>query len=494
MAMGLIKKNLKYILFIFLVLLIVVNLFYLFVPFERDEGTYAYIGWLWLSGKGLPYVSAFDPKTPLTYLLYGLGYFLTPGSFMGARIIALLYKTIILFIFFKIIKKVSNNTIGLCITVATGWFMSSLSLEGQDFNTDIQTVLPLLILIYIFFSTIKKAKINPILLFIAGVSAGLAIFIKSPAIFPVSFLLVWYILSQKKISSFIYIFLGILMPFVIFLAYGYKTHLLSSFYKDVVVYNRIYVSEGFRDVNIFSRAYGTSGILGYIIWLRLIPPLLEPLVVISVASILFSSNKRNAYWYLAAGLMITFYIGAKSGGSRDFPHYYLPLVFGLGFAQVPLIEILYKVRLKNLIYFIFTALVFSILIIELPVVLSGPLAIQRFSFGSQGDWFVDAVTLGEWMNHNTSPNNTLLSWTNEPEIYYYSQKFSLTKYVNFYGFWYFPNEEKVWLSTITRKQPMYIVTYTNDPSSYSSLQEFLNKNNRYQKFKTIGTYFIFKRV
>jgi hypothetical protein len=39
------------------------------VPLERDEGSYAYVGWIWFFGKGLPYRDMYEMKPPLLYLI-----------------------------------------------------------------------------------------------------------------------------------------------------------------------------------------------------------------------------------------------------------------------------------------------------------------------------------------------------------------------------------------------------------------------------------------
>src|SRR5581483_1816804 len=118
------RKNITInrIIIFFICLLILIRLVYIFVPFDRDDGVYAYIGWLWFTAKGIPYLSVFDPKLPLSYIPYGIGALLTPRSFIGPRIIAFIYEFSILGIFYLFAQNIINNKrLSLLITVLIGF-------------------------------------------------------------------------------------------------------------------------------------------------------------------------------------------------------------------------------------------------------------------------------------------------------------------------------------------------------------------------------------
>ena len=85
------KKNLRIMIILgFSLMAVIPRLFYLNVPFERDEGAYAYVSDT-IDRGGLPYVDAFDHKPPIIYYIYNLSFKLFGRSIASPRIMAALF-------------------------------------------------------------------------------------------------------------------------------------------------------------------------------------------------------------------------------------------------------------------------------------------------------------------------------------------------------------------------------------------------------------------
>ena len=61
------------------------------VPFERDEGEYAYSAWIMAEGKGIPYKNAFLQKPPMIIYTYMLAYLINPNALWPSRVLAFVF-------------------------------------------------------------------------------------------------------------------------------------------------------------------------------------------------------------------------------------------------------------------------------------------------------------------------------------------------------------------------------------------------------------------
>lgn len=472
-------------------LLIAIRVLYIFVPFDRDEGAYAYVGWLWFTGNGIPYLSVFDPKLPLSYIPYGIGSLLTPHSYIGLRLIAFIYEFFILFVFFKFAQEIlKDRRLSIFITLLVGFFYASIRLEGSQFNTEIEMVLPMITFTYLLWRESQKEKSSKKILLLIGGIGGIALLFKSSGAIAIGGLFIWFLFYKKDILGFIIMVAGCLIPLVLVVLYFYVNNAFPAMYRDVYVYNQYYTAAGLKLSDIYIRG-GATGVIGIVNWFFKMPGVIFLFTLFSLCGIVFTRKNKTALWWICTILIATLWIGIKLSG-REFSHYYLFLPFALGLASMILFEKIYK-RFSQKIAI--GLILFFIAVIVLPEVVTlaqGPKAILYREYGSQSEWFVDAIKVGKLVQ-DEYPNYELLEWANEPEICYYANKKCISRYVNLYGFFYFKEDQIQWLKDIRKNPPHLIVTYANDPSSFVDVAKFLKDRPIYKEVFHSSTYIIYER-
>ncbi|GEM_PF-4233534 len=467
---------------------------YLQLPLERDEGGYAYVGWLWTSGRGIPYLSVFDHKPPIPFLISGLASLLAGNNFYSVRILSMAYFLILILTSFYFFLMITGRKVALLSTVLMIVYLSSIRLEGSYFNIEMQMIFPLLVYCFaIYWLSQKNARKRLIIAFIAGLSVFFAVFLKQVAVFPVAGLGLWLLTKNKKVKEILLMALGFFIPtLIVILYFGYQGAFDEAF-RDLVVYNRGYTQEGLKPENIFI-AGQAKGLLGYFNWITKMPPAILPLFLFSIAGLIFLRKQKSPAWWVSLILIVTLWVGIKTGGSREFPHYYLGLVLGLSFAFLFIADKMVKKKRKGLLGIVFVILIFWVVIPEFKLWLGKSVAIQEKQFGIQGSWFYTAPLVSEWIKENTKSNDTLLVWANEPEIYFYSGKIAPGGFMHFYGFYHLPGEKEKWLGYLSANPPDWIVTYKDDPGTYAELMDFLaNKPFSYEFIRDTGYFFVLKK-
>ena len=99
----------KIFLFITLCLVIFVRLRLLSMPLDRDEGCWAYGGWLLLEGNP-PYKYFYELKMPGIYFLYALIMMIFGQSTEGIRLGVLFVVLINMFLVYKLFRKISDDS------------------------------------------------------------------------------------------------------------------------------------------------------------------------------------------------------------------------------------------------------------------------------------------------------------------------------------------------------------------------------------------------
>lgn len=468
-----------------LLVLLIFKLPHINLPLDRDEGGYSYIGWLWLSGKGIPYLSVFDQKPPLSFLFVGIASLIGGNSFYSIRVFALLYMILFTLIYYYFVLRLTNRQTAFLSSLVVVFYLSSVRLQGTDFNLELQTLLPLLIFVFLIWDLYYSKRFKYISAFFAGFAASIAILLKQNAIFTIAGISIWFfadrIFQMKKFKrkdwavlfyeSFL-IFFGAFLPILIFVIYFWQNKAIPWVYKDIFIYNRYYSSAALRPESI-AGVGGSRGLVGYLNWLKMVPSTLILFFWVTILGLINIWKSKNKLWWLSTLLVFTLWLGVKAGGSREFPHYYLSLVFGLGIGYACLSFYLYKKKHQLLIYILTILLICWVFVPEARFLFMKSNDLQKVQYGGEGVWSVEAVDLGKWIRENVPENETLIVWANEPEIYYYAHKKLYLNYMHFYGFYYFPDDEVLWLKKLDEAPPDWIVAYTGDPATYSELEKFL---------------------
>lgn len=463
----------------------------MFLPLDRDEGAYAYVGWAWLTGKGIPYSSFFDHKTPLAYLLYGLAGTIGNNTFLAVRIFSLIYVLTIIILFYLLISRLHTKIVAVLSTLTLAIYLSSISLEGSNFNTEVVMLLPLLGFIFLIWKQSARQR-NRLGLFLTGFLGGIAILAKPSAVVVIVVSALWFLMRVKSPKKLTMMIIGILIPLAISIAYFYSQGQIGALFSSVVTYNRLYISEGLREEYIYKTS-GFGGIPGHLIWLIRVPSILIPLLLAAIVGAFFEI-RRNKNLALFIGLLIFSSLAAiKMAGAREFPHYYISPVLPLCIGLASFLNHLIKAK-RAIWALVLTALMISLVFLsEYHIWRSGPAAIQKSQF-NEGGLFGAAPILGKWIRENIGPEEKILVMANEPEIYYYAQRLSPTKYIYIYPLELLEKEKTKWEKCVEGNPPDWLITNKIDPQAANFSQKFLSKNHSYSLYTTFGNYLIYSRV
>ena len=116
------------------------RLFFLHVPYERDEGGYAYVSDVMDRG-GIPYRDAFDQKPPGVYYLYNVSFRLFGHALESPRITALIFTGAACLMVFLFVSRISGDFFGGLLGMAfLGLSSSAAAYTGYGSNSEIFTL------------------------------------------------------------------------------------------------------------------------------------------------------------------------------------------------------------------------------------------------------------------------------------------------------------------------------------------------------------------
>jgi len=233
----------RLVLTLFAFLSVLPRLFHLKVPFERDEGVYAYIADAISRGK-LPYLDAFDNKSPGIYYLYDLSFKLFGHEVYAPRILAVLFMLAAVLIIFRLVYRLTESfPAGLLAMVFLGLATSSPVYTGFNANTEIFTV-PLVLGALLLLSDDDPA---PRRYLWAGLLFGCALMLKQSvipiAVFSFAASILRVIRDGKKLLANTSLYaMGGALPLALFTAYFAASHALNPFLSGLFLFNFGYMS------------------------------------------------------------------------------------------------------------------------------------------------------------------------------------------------------------------------------------------------------------
>lgn len=149
------------------------------VPFERDEGGFAYIAYQMLEGKSL-YLDLYEIKPPLLYIIYAFFISLFGHSIEGVHFGLLLFDVAYIITLFAFAKYFFDKTIAVVAAFAFAILSLSPNLLGFAAHATHFAILPGLIGLFLLIKAIDN-KQRRLFLF-AGLACGLAFLVKQQAI------------------------------------------------------------------------------------------------------------------------------------------------------------------------------------------------------------------------------------------------------------------------------------------------------------------------
>lgn len=387
------------------------------IPFERDEGTYAYGAWIMTKGL-VPYVNTFEQKPPLIYLPYLLALFINARAFWPIHLIAAFSFLMTVLLVGLIAKREFGKRAGLMAM----WLMVPMVmlpyLTPFAANTEKFMILPFsgLLAIYVF----NRRRSANGAWFWAAVCGLATLLYKQIAVFSVLYIFaVWLFEDWQEhrsvkaaLTRVLYALVAGLATFCLVCGYFFARGGWAGFWEQTVIYNSYYASS-FGGVTINN--FINNMRMFYACWPALFLLLIWYLV------------KRPAHYLFYLGLLA---VALGSIFITPYAHYYImvmpvaALICASSFDSLmgQLNGSLRWPQGDRLLYPAFAALIIVSLL--WPVrdwYFMPPNAVLTRTY-SQLNSFVEAPIAGERVAALTAPGDYVFVAGTEPEIYYYAKR------------------------------------------------------------------------
>lgn len=411
------NRNLSYLLFLLAaILLTVIRINLLEVPFERDEGAYAYLGKQVLLGK-IPYVDFFELKFPFMYYSYALLVSLFGYSLIGLHMAFLVVNLFSFVLLFLIISKLFDNITGVISATAYGLF--SLSLYASGFTAQSEHLVVFAMLLGAFFYVFAFKSNNKWMLILSGVFLSISFLIKQNAVFYIGILFFAVLFNpqlsfKKKIIQYGFLLVGGFIPVVITLLVIWMQGALEE-----MIYWTFHGSSGYISTNLWGMM-----VENVIYMIKRISQTHMGLWIASGLGFLTIPFLKIKWQYkIVAFLVVVFSFATVFPGLRFFGHYWLFIYPAMGvlvgLAYFALKSILPKYVLLILPVFI-GLFAFNIYKNDGYYFTDNPENMLRMAYNT--DLFTATKQASDLLNEKMSEEDELLVLGFEPQMYVYTQK------------------------------------------------------------------------
>jgi hypothetical protein len=412
--------------FLFLILILPrMNIFNM--PFERDEGEYAYSSWI-LSQNVAPYANSFIQKPPLIIYVYLLAQLISPHGYWSPRLLSLLFSFMtcgLLFILLQHEKRIIASY--LCpVFLAAIW--TAPFLTASVANVEIFMLLPLVGL-YVWHSWHRSFPLKYRDWMLGGfLAATVNLFKPIGAVVTISILLLsliqnWNVHRDIKKS--------LLHDISAICAGGSAAILLSAGYffiqggwKELIEYSFVY--------NLFYSPPGPQG-RPFFYFQQLFPSMLAswwPLLAVAILSLWVRPYLWKSHLFLLSVIVFSVLFGA-------YGHYwllitpFLALIASFTFEQLTKRVIRKEEISPGSAWSLVVIVGVFVAIMLIPVYRYLSLRSEdmvRVFYGTQAP-FLEAPKVAEIVASITNDSDRIFVAGSEPEIYFYSKRRSSTPFV-----------------------------------------------------------------
>ncbi|MFH1541744.1 MAG: glycosyltransferase family 39 protein [bacterium] len=456
------KYKTIFFLFLIIILQLVLRQPFLAEPLERDEGVYGYMAQR-INAGDLPYRDVFDHKPPVVYYLYAAAFNIFPDNLLTVRLLGALASLISLLLLFFIGRRLWGEEAGLIAAFLYAIFSVGPYSQGTSSNTE---VFMMMFLLASFLSFLKKRN------FATGLLAGAALMTKLVAVFNVFALFVFllYLLGNKQIGwrqIVVFSLATVLVPLA-FVAYFLGQGILADFWSAVVTYNLNYVSPA-------------GSLAGVIIWPWRMAKAENGLIWLlgGVGVYFIVRYYRKPENYLVLGWLLASLLGLCAGG-HFYGHYFIQIIPVLVLLSAFTIAVHHKHQ---------PTIPFLLAIVFLCYLMAGNLypyySIHNADVISlrkyPAEIFPITRNLAYGIQKNTKEDDYVFFWGAQPEVYFYAQRRSPSRFTYdypLYGSGEFAKQARgELLRDLQSKFPQLIIKRAGYPW-FPELQEFVTSNYR----------------
>ncbi len=433
------------------------------LPFERDEGEYAYMGSLALKGL-LPYKYAYSMKLPGIYAAYAIIMKFLGQTRAGVHGGLLLMNAATSVLVFFLARRLFGRSAGLAAGAAFAIISLNTHLHGIIANSEHFVIFFALGGLCLLLRATDE-DLPPLWFLVSGILLGAGMMMKQHGVFflllgPV-YVLALYLVNRRgplarPLLRAALVLAGGVIPFAATCVFFFLAGGFDKFWFWTVTYSRLYVSSPPLRIGLlaFQRKFSPILLTGLAFW-----------VFAALGAVLMRGARAGADKKIFTGLFMVFSVLAIMPGLYFREHYFIltlpaaSVLAGLGADR--LAGTFAGGKRAALLAAILT------LVITIPGLLAerGPLfakppeEVSRDIFGSNP--FPESVRIAAYIRKNSEEDDTVAVLGSEPQIFFYSGRASATPFIYTYPLMeYQPlalKMQKEMIGDIQTKKPRFIV-------------------------------------
>lgn len=440
------------------------------LPFERDEGQYAYIAWRWLQGA-LPYVDSFDQKPPGVYLAYATLISLFGTSPRAVHWGTQLYTLGTLAALFTLGRNLVSPAVGAAAAAFLALLTIDASFFGNASNTETFLLLPLVLSLSAAMRAIERDSLAWSV--VAGLFGGLACLFKQVAAFDLLFVGLIVVFLGTRLPSLrrgVALTLGAIAPVLPVVGVFAASGALHTFLEHVLFHNLAYsarVPLSQYPANFWATFSWSLGSCGAIYALAI-----AAVFQGSGGSASFSGRHSLSVRGMAVGWLAFSFLGVALGGYfRE--HYFLQampavaLLAAMGTVGLPPRSMAASTRARLSLLLVAVALAAGIVASRYYFFHPSSDERSRWLYGRSA--FEESPLVARFIAERTHPDETVFVFGSEPQILFEAQRRSATRYILLYPlfgpFLDARDRQREALAEVRAARPAFIVT-TTVPASF----------------------------
>ncbi len=402
------------------------------IPFERDEGEYAYIGWR-LEHHELPYRDWVDQKPPAIFWLYRLAFYLPLDPVYAVHLAGMLFCAASACVLFFLALRFIGAFWAFITAVLFALLSTDPLLYGTEANTEMFMLLPLLLSITAFFaaSSAPNPRREVSLAVLAGIFIGLAAAFKQVAAVQWPLLILMYpLFAGKRRSVWQMLFfaacsaLGIAAVWAAIVFYFALHHALGNFAYNVFTHNFEYV-QGVSWPRRFGYLMDTLKILArdeVLVW------------AVSITGLIWLLTRWRIKEFLFLLAWTAASLAGVSASGYYFPHYFqqwlpaLCLSAAIGAEAIDRAALLKTSRPWLRRASLAGALTVPVILIIAPYLFSYTPA-EAADRIYPNNHFAEKKVLADRLEQVTRPGDKVFIFGADPEIFFYAHRVSATRYI-----------------------------------------------------------------
>jgi 4-amino-4-deoxy-L-arabinose transferase-like glycosyltransferase len=397
------------------------------VPFERDEGEYAYIAWR-LGHNELPYRDWVDQKPPAIFWVYRAALALPVEPIRAVHLAALVFSAASSCALFFLARRFMNRFWALVAAALFALLSADPFAQGTAANTEIFMLLPLILSQIAFLKAAGNPR-NVLSMLLCGALTGFAIAFKQVAAVNWVLLIALYPIFaalekrwRSAIAFAIWSFGGLFTIAGLIGLYFWTRHGLGELINNVFTHNLEYIGAmTWSDrLHFCSETVARLARVETMVWIFTAVGLIA----------LIAAGKGKSFAFLT-GWLITSAIGVSASG-YFFPHYFQQLLPPLALISVFGAQWLSELRPWRSSWI--PRALFSLLLVILPLNTLWPFWFNYTPADAvrktyPGNFFAEMPEFAARIAQVTSSEQRVFVFGAEPELLFYAQRVSATRYI-----------------------------------------------------------------